>query len=240
MKRKTLLWTLPPEIEARLGESSYGRQRSIFEAGHLFLVLHAPPVADTMEREKVLFLRKPSGQWMGNGIDGGEHKLRQLLADYRNHWEQCDKEYDSADSASDLFKLLERLGPLNRASTNLANALQSARDQVKLDKFLISMRDESYELSRAFDLLVTDAKLKLDYRIAKNAEAHAAKAAEMAAAQHKLNVLAAITFPIMALAAVLGMNLTHGLENQSPTVFFMVLAAGMAIGLLLKRWVSIR
>lgn len=219
MKRKPLSWTLPSEIEARLGEGTYGRQRAMFEAGHLFLVLHAPPAAGTLDRETVLFLRKPSVQWMSNGFDGGEHRLRQLLADYRAHWEECDRDYDASESAGDLFKLLERLAPLNRASTNLAHALQSARDHVKGDKFLISMRDDSYELSRAFDLLVSDAKLKLDYRIAKNAEAHTSKADEMAEAQHKLNVLAAITFPIMALAAVLGMNLTHGMEDRSPTFF---------------------
>jgi hypothetical protein len=238
MKRKVLNWTLPPEIEARLGEGTYGRQRAIFEAGHLFLVLHAPPTPGTLERETVLFLRKPDGQMLCNGFEGGEHKLRKLIADYRAQWEECDKEYDNADSAQELFHLLEKVAPLNRASTNLANALQAARDYVKQDKFFIGMRDESYEVSRAFDLLVADAKLKLDYRMAKNAEAHAAHADKMAAAQHKLNVLAAITFPLMALAALLGVNLTHGLENRSPIVFLVVLVIGFAIGFVVKRWVA--
>jgi len=238
MKRKALNWTLPPEIEARLGEGTYGRQRALFEAGHLFLVLHAPPAPGTLERETMLFLRKPDGQLLCNGFEGGEHKLRKLITDYRARWEECDKEYDSADSAEDLFKLLEKLAPLNRASTNLANALQAARDFVKQDKFFIGLRDESYEVSRAFDLLVADAKLKLDYRIAKNAEAGAVKSAEMARAQHKLNILAAITFPLMALASILGMNLRHGMEEQSPALFIIMLASGIAIGLLVKRWVS--
>jgi len=238
MKRKTINWTLPPEIEARLGDNSYGRQRAIFEAGHLLVILHAPPVAGVLERETSLFLRKPNGALLANGLEGGDHKLRKLLAAYRARWEECDKEYDSADSAEELFKLLEALAPLNRASTNLSNALQSARDFVKEDRFLIGMRDESYDISRAFDLLVTDAKLKLDYRIAKNAEAHSAKADEMATAQHKLNVLAAITFPIMAVATVLGMNLRSGLEENSPAFFVAVLAVGVAIGLRVKRWVA--
>jgi hypothetical protein len=238
MKRRSLNWTLPPEIEARLGENSYGRQRAIFEAGYLLVILHAPPAAGKLERETSLFLRQPNGAILANGFEGGEHKLRKLLADYRGRWEECDKEYDSADSAEELFRLLEQLAPLNRASTNLANALQAARDSIKEDKFLISMRDESYEISRAFDLLVTDAKLKLDYRIAKNAEAHAQKADEMATAQHKLNVLASITFPIMALATVLGMNLTHGLEAKSPVYFGAVLATGIVIGLIVRRWVA--
>jgi Mg2+ and Co2+ transporter CorA len=74
--------------------------------------------------------------------------------------------------------------------------------------------------------------------MAKNAEAHAAHADKMAAAQHKLNVLAAITFPLMALAALLGVNLTHGLENRSPIVFLVVLVIGFAIGFVVKRWVA--
>ena len=40
--------------------------------------------------------------------------------------------------------------------------------------------------------------------IAKSAEIQAAKAEEMATAQHKLNVLAAITFPVMAVATLFG------------------------------------
>jgi hypothetical protein len=237
MKRKAINWTLPPEIEARLGDNTFGRQRSIFEAGHLLIILHAPPKDASIERETELFWRRPDGVLLCNGFEGGEHKLRKLLTDYRSLWEECDKEYDAADSAEDLFKLLERLAPLNRATTNLSNALQAARDFAKEDKFLISMRDEGYEVSRAFDLLLVDAKLKLDYRMAKNAESQAAKADEMANAQHKLNILAAITFPLMALATLLGMNLTHGLEERSPALFVIVLAIGIAIGLLVRRWV---
>ncbi len=113
-----------------------------------------------------------------------------------------------------------------------------ARDLEKQDKFLIGVRDESYDISRAFELLTSDAKLKLDYRIAKNSEAQASRAQAMISAQHRLNVLAALTFPIMALAAVLGMNLTHGLENRSPVVFLVILLLGIGIGLLVKRWID--
>jgi hypothetical protein len=240
MKRKPLNWTLPPEIEARLGESTYGRQRAIAEADHLLIILHQPPAADTLDREPALFLRKPDGSLLANGYDNGGHKLRKLLADYRARWEECDKAYDSADSAAQLLRLLESLAPLNRSSTNLAGALQAARDLAKNDKFLISMRDESEEISRAFELLTADAKLKLDYRIARNSEAQAAQAQAMISAQHRLNVLAALTFPIMALATVLGMNLKHGLENQSPALFLLVLSMGVMIGLVVKKWVASR
>jgi hypothetical protein len=237
-KRKQLNWTLPPEIEARLGESSYGRQRVIAEADHILIILHMPPVSGTMEREPALFLRKPDGSFLANGYDNGGHKLRELLARYRTYWEECDKAYDTAVNAEELLLLLEKLAPLNRSSTNLRDTLQAARDAAKQDRFLIEMRDESYDISRAFDLLTSDAKLKLDYRIAKNSEEQAAQAQQMTSAQHRLNVLAAITFPIMAVATVLGMNLRHGFENQSPLYFMVVLVSGVVIGMFVKRWVA--
>lgn len=238
MKRKPFNWTLPPEIEARLGESTYGRQRVIAEAGHLLIILHVPPTQDTMDREPILFLRRPDGTYLVNGYDNGGQKLRALISQYRELWESCDKSYDSADSPEAILALLEKLAPLNRSSTNLADTLQSARDYEKQDKFLISARDESYDVSRAFELLISDAKLKLDYRIAKNSESQAIRAQAMISAQHRLNVLAAITFPIMALATVLGMNLTHGLEGRSPVIFLSVLLLGIVIGLFVKGWVN--
>lgn len=239
-RRKLLNWTLPPQIEARLGESSYGRQRAIAEADHVLIILHHPPKPDVLEREPALFLRKPDGSLLANGMDQGGHKLRKLLGEYRARWEECDNTYDSAESAGDLLRLLETLAPLNRSSSNLASALQSARDAAKNDKFLISMRDESEEISRAFELLTADAKLKLDYRIASNSEAQAEQTSKMLTAQHRLNVLAAITLPLMALATILGMNINHGLEGRSPMLFVLVLLTGLIIGFRVKQWVARR
>ena len=237
-QRKKFGWSLPPEIEARLGDESYGRQRAIYEAEHLLLLLHAPPQPSTIERETLVFLRRPDGSFHCNGQPDGERRLRALLAEYRKLWEECDQQYDAAQSASDLFHLLERLAPLNRATTNMANVLQSARDHVHDDRLVLNLRDESYEISRAYDLLVIDAKLKLDYKIASNAEQSSVKAEEMAAAQHKLNVLAALTFPVMALATVLGMNLRHGMEEETPLLFLCVLGISLATGILVRRWVA--
>lgn len=238
MKRKNRSWELPALIEARLGEGSYGRQRAIFEDGNLLIVLHSPPGADDLEREELAVLRYSDGRYQCEGHDGGEQQLRKLISAYRSQWEECDAWYDKAVTASDLFKLLERLAPLNRASTNMSTALQSARDAVKEDKFLIGLRDEGYEVSRAFDLLLTDAKLKLDYLMARNSEEASERADEMANAQHKLNILAAFTFPLMAMATLLGVNLTHGLEERSPILFYIVLVFGFAVGFVVKGWVT--
>jgi hypothetical protein len=238
MRRKAFSWTLPQAIEARLGESTYGRQRAILEDDHLLIVLHTPPEPDTHARHPEVFLRKPDGSWWHNGMTNGELKLQKLLASYRELLQQYEGAYERADSATDLFAILDDLASLNRAAANLGSALQAARELMKADKLLIAVRDEAYEVSRSFELLFHEAKLALDYRIARSAEAQMAKAAEMAAAQHKLNVLAAVTFPLMAIATIFGMNLVHGLENQPPAVFWTVLLVGAGVGALAVYWVT--
>ena len=237
MKRKNYPWELPPEIEARLGETTYGPQRAIYEAGHLLIVLHSPPGIEDMERDVVVFWRKPNGEHWYNGCDGGEARLRSLLQGYRTRWEECEELFEAADSASALFAVLEILVPISRSATNLANALQTARELVKKDKFLIGMRDEAHEVARAYELLMADAKHSVDYRMARHAEAQAAQTGEMTRAQHKLNILAALTFPMMAFATLFGMNLQSGLEESSLLVFWGVLVAAFLIGFAIKSWV---
>src|SRR5689334_22098541 len=59
-------WNLPDAARARLGRTTYGRQRAIFAEGHLLLVLHKPPGPDDTDREGVLFWRNPAGDWQCN------------------------------------------------------------------------------------------------------------------------------------------------------------------------------
>lgn len=237
-KRKLLNWKLPHEIENRLGENTYGGQRVIAEAGHQLIILHRPPHPDQTSRETVLFLRKPDGSMLANGHDRGELKLRKLLTEYRDLWQECDKAYDSAQDSTQLLQLIERLAPVNRTAANLARTLQAAREAARDDRFLIGMRDESEEIARAFDLLTADAKLKLDYRIAANSEAQAEQTRRIFSAQHRLNVLAAITLPTMAVATVFGMNLHHGLEDRPVFIFGGVLVTALLTGLIVKHWVA--
>jgi Mg2+ and Co2+ transporter CorA len=239
MLRKSFAWQLPPGIEARLGETTYGRQRAIYEAEHLLIILHTPPDPEAHKRDAWVFLRKPDGSLMWNGQENGEEKLKRLLKAYAELYDKLDDAEEAAQSAADLLVVLEALSPLNRASTNLANTLQSARDLVKDDPFLIAMRDEAYEVSRNFDLLLSDAQLALDYRTAKSAEAQHAKALEMAGAQHKLNLIAAATFPLMAVATLFGMNLIHGFENIQG-IFWIALGIGIAVGVGTIHWVTQR
>ncbi|HBO44511.1 MAG TPA: hypothetical protein DD670_11370 [Planctomycetaceae bacterium] len=238
MKRKTFQWTLPPEIERRLGDSSYGRQRAIFEAGNLLLILHAPPGPDDLTRDFRVFLRTSDGKYQCNGIVDGQVQLRRLLADYRKLYDELEEAYQKSHTSEELFRLLESVAPAGRSAGNMRDALQAAREYVKEDSLLIAMRDEAYEVARNFEILLGDVRSALDFRVARNAEMQAARTADMALSQHKLNVLAAITFPLMAIATLLGMNLAHGFENSPPIVFYLVFVLGLIVGLAVKSWVT--
>ena len=238
MERATYDWTLAPEIEARLGESSYGRQRAICEAGQVLLVLHTPPSGDDAERSCVVFLRTVEGDWLCNGRPDGEFRFRKLLQAYGEAIEAIDGEYDKADSARDLFGVLGAAAPLNRAADHLHAAVQSARQHVAGDTFLIAMRDWAYDLARQAELLFSEAKMALDCRLAEAGEREAAETRKMALAQHKLNVLAAITFPLLSVATIFGMNFDHGVNQNGSGTFWLILIVGLAIGLATKKWVT--
>ena len=62
----------------------------------------------------------------------------------------------------------------------------------------------------------------------------AKQAESQALASHRLNVIAAIFFPILAFAAIFGMNLDHGFENKDPWVFWIFVGIGIVIGMVMK------
>lgn len=237
MKRPNFNWKLPAAIEARLGTESYGAQRAIFEDEHLLLVLHEPPRAKSGEREAAVFLRQPAGKWLHHGVDNGAFALQQLLERYGKLLTDLDARYVKAANADDLFQILDQAIPLARAAGNLRDALQTARETVKTDRLLIDARDRAVELARGLELLLADARLALDYHLARNAEEQVRAALAVNRAQHKLNILAALTLPLMTVATVFGMNLASGLENLPALLFWGVFAAGLVLGLFAKGWV---
>ena len=74
--------------------------------------------------------------------------------------------------------------------------------------------------------------------MARRAEEQARTGREMAAASHRLNIIAAIFLPLTALGSMFGMNLVSGLEKQPIWLFWAVLVAGVAIGLGVGRAVT--
>ncbi|MEY4563243.1 MAG: hypothetical protein RLZZ618_2520 [Pseudomonadota bacterium] len=238
MKRTEFNWKLPREISDRLGTETYGAQRAIHERDHLLLVTHEPPQSESNERRHAVFLRLPGGQWLHQGNPQGERVLADLLEQYGNQLAKLEITYSAAQTAHDLFTVMDLLLPLTRAATNLRDTLQSARDMVKDDKLLIDMRDRAVDVARGLELLLANARAGLDYRLAQNAEEQTQAAMNGMRAQNKLNVIAALTFPLMTLAAVFGMNLRHGLEGLPSWGFWAVFAGGVVLGLMVRGWVQ--
>lgn len=231
-------WNLPPAITLRLGQSSYGRQRAIFEDGHLLLVLHKAPGPDDRKREGVLFWRSPSGDWQfnrGGPGTGGLKRHVQTVADLEGELTGI---YEQSTSIGELFDLMETLVPLTRFARNLHAAIQTAREAVKDDPFLVELRNQAYEIERNLDLLLEDTRNEIQHRTARKAEEQAALSQAALHASHRLNILAALFFPLTAVASLFGMNLLHGLDAKSTGVFWTVAGVSLILGFFLKGWVT--
>ena len=73
--------------------------------------------------------------------------------------------------------------------------------------------------------------------MAREAEEQAKLSKEAVCASHRLNILAALFFPLTAIASLFGMNLAHGLSEHSPAMFWLVFVAGTGLGFAMKAWV---
>lgn len=230
-------WSLPDIIRARLGRTTYGRQRAIIEEGHLVLVLHKPPGPDDTEREGALFWRTPAGEWQHNRGGPGPGGLKRHVQLYEEYESKVMREYDEAADSTALFNLLESLTPVVRATRGMHQALQMARETIGNDPFLIEMRDLAYEVDRNLELLIEDVRNAIQYRMAREAEEQGRLSRQALHASHRLNILAALFFPLMAVASVFGMNFAHGLSERNPLVFWIVALISVALGFVIKGWV---
>lgn len=239
---KTILppaWKAPELFRARLGENA-GRQRAMEAEGRLLLVLHEPPQPGETERRGRLFLREPDGGWKSNSLGAGVQALKKHLAEYAEQIESLDEQLHAASSSDDYFRVLQAITPLCRAARNMHAALQHAREMISADRDLIVLRDQAGEIERSAELLQADARHGLDFMVARKTEEQAQRGYEMAVSAHRLNLLAAIFFPIATLSAIFGMNLEHGLPLQSPGAFWGVLLIGLVSGMLLTLLIASR
>lgn len=228
-------WNIPQILRGRVGES-VGRQRAMTAEGHLLLVLHEPPKPDELQRRGRYFWRAPDGAWQSNSLGPGITALKKHLGEYRDALEKLDRGEQRADLADDYFGLLRNIAPLHRAADHLHDTLQQAREMVPDDADLIDCRDQAYQVHRESELLRSDIQSGLDCAVARRAEEQAHSSQRMALASHRLNVLAAIFFPIVTISSIMGMNLGRGLDEAmlSQWLFWGVLAAGIVSGFLLK------
>jgi hypothetical protein len=207
--------------------------------GHLLLVLHQPPQPGDPERVARLFWRDPDGGWRSKGLGDGPQALRRHVAEFADRVVELEADWQAARTAADYFSLLRAVAPFHRAARNLHAVLQEARLLVPEERELINLRDLAGEVERAVELLHGDARNGLDFTIAYQAERQADRTRAMAVAAHRLNLLAAVFFPIATLAAVFGMNLVHGLDGwNTPAHFWGLLAAGLVVGVVLAKVIA--
>lgn len=230
-------WSLPEAIRIRLGQATYGRQRAIAEEGHLLLILHQPPGADDSRREGVLFWRDPAGKWQCSRSGPGPGALKRHVQAYADIESQLSQKYEEAPNTAALFDLMGSLTPLVRSARNMHQAIQNAREAVKADTALIEFRDLAYEVERNLELLLEDVRNAIHYRTTREAERQAQLGKEALRASHRLNILAALFFPLTAIASLFGMNIAHGLDEHNPVIFWLVFAAGAGLGFGMKTWV---
>ena len=232
-------WDLPEAIRNRLGREA-GPQRAMLEEGHLLVITHRMPGPDERARVPVFFHRTPEGQWRGSDSKAqGAAALQDYFTAYETRLHQLEDEETKANTAAQYHALLEAGAPVLRAGRGLARAFQQAREMVKADRELINFRDKAAGIERSAELLMQDAQSGLNYTAARQSEAQAASAAQMAASAHRLNLLAALFLPLTALCSVFGMDVHSGLENRAET-FWAIVGVGILLGLLVSAAVARR
>src|SRR5262249_23314046 len=155
-----------------------------------------------------------------------------------------EKQAQTASSARDYYALLQAIAPLHRTARHLHATLQEARELVPEDRDLINLRDQVGEVERALELLHGDVKNRLDFTVAHHAEQHAQRTYDMAVAAHRLNLLAALFFPVATLStiysAIFAMSLAHEEKQTWSTsaLFWCILGLGLVGGLFLARVIA--
>lgn len=231
-------WKLPASITNRFGLNTAGKQRAMTADDHLLLVLHRVPQPGDRDRQPVFFWRKPNGSWEHSSGGVGVDTLTKHLQEYSTAVEKFEQDYAKATDAEDYFRLLEAIFPLRLAAQNLHATLQAAREAIPHDRDLISLRDWAYDIERTLDLIYENTKNAMDYNIAKRAEEQTKLGMKSVEASHRLNIMAAIFYPLTAISCVFGMNLANGLEEQHYSLFWLVLLITLILGIFVRRWVT--
>lgn len=231
-------WDLPEAIRKRLGET-VGKQRLMYEDGHMLVLLHQLPKAEDDEiRTAMVAWRNPAGEWKSSPVGGGLTGLEAHLASYRTAIHQLDEESETAKSARQYFEIMRRMSPLQRSTRNMSDVLQAARQALPDDSRVINLRDQAADLDRAIELVAADTKAGMDFTLAESANQQAIAAEEANLEARRLNRLAAFFLPLATLVAVFGMNPPDTLYRDSG--FWTVLAAGVMLGFFVNSLISLK
>ncbi|MBB5036899.1 CorA family divalent cation transporter [Prosthecobacter dejongeii] len=230
------LWTIPDSIRNRLGREP-GPQRAMLEEGHLLIILHQLPQPDEHQRKPALFWRSPVGEWKTNLQGTGLAALNDHMRTFDNKLTELEDAENLASTATEYHTVLEKLAPVLRSSRGLHRTMQQARELVKGERELINFRDQAAAIERNSELLLQDAQFGLNFTVARQAEAQAATARQMAATAHRLNLLAALFLPLTALASVFGMEI-HSKLPDTQTNFWLICVCGILLGLVVMSFLG--
>ncbi len=231
-------WNLPEKIVTRISKTTYGRQRAILEEGQCLLILREVPLPDEGERKGVFYWYDSDGHWRTNSPNPVPGELRKHVVRYRKAEDQLEDQFETCSELKDYFEILEHLTPLKRAASNMLQALQHAREGIGDNPEIIEARDLAYDIARDCELLLEDVKHTIELRKAGDLEKEAEFSYNALVASHRLNTLAAFTFPLMAISGLLGVNLPSGLEDSPILLFWAILGSSLIAGFLLKTWVN--
>ncbi len=231
-------WELPQELRRRVGRN-IGRQRFMNHDGHLLILAHEVPRAEEAHRRGILCWRDADGNWRSSDGTSGIDALDQLLERYEQRLEELDRAEAQAVKAAEYLPVLESAAPVARAAANLYDVLREARKAVPEALELIDFRDRAYELSRSAELAYQYTKDSMDVAVVRRAEEQARASDQMAVASHRLNIMAAVFFPLATLSAVFGTTLTDNWTwSESPYAFLLFVAGGLLVGIVLAVFVS--
>lgn len=229
-------WGVPDALRARVGASA-GRQRLLVESGHHLLILHdIPDSHDPTVRDGRLFCRFPDGTWRSTGsADASIRPLEEHLDRYKMELDALEDGVESATRSDDWFGILQRVTPLCRTATNMARVLDEFRRALGPDARVIAVRDRAVDIERGAELVRAWAAQGLEHALARANEEQAKLGTFLAASSHRLNLVAAMTFPLTAVGSFFGVNLASGVENSlSPYLFWAVGLGSVALGLALR------
>ncbi len=201
-------------------------QRALEADGHLLLILHVLPAAHSPTREVRMFWRAPDGTWASDDLGPGIDALRQHVAEFNNRVLELEDMEHKVMAADDYFYIRCEVAPIHRAAQNMLTAISRAYETHPEDQGLLVCRNLAANVERTAELLKDDMGYGLEYAMAKQAESQSL-------ASHRLNLIAAIFFPILAFASIFGMNLEHGFDHDAAWIFWLFVALGIGVGVVM-------
>jgi Mg2+ and Co2+ transporter CorA len=226
-------WELPAKLRNRVG-GGVGRQRMLAENGHALLLLHACPRERERERRGAAFWRLPDGEWRCAPGKDGFRTLCQHVEAFATELEKLDARVEAAHKASDFFAILRHARPVHRCARNMHAAITLLRDAQPDDADVLALRNRAYEIERWAETITGDAENGMEFTVAQHTEEQATMSERILEETHRLNMLAATFMPITALGAILGMNVTSGLEALPAAVFWLIVVAAALTGFFVR------